>query len=499
MMEKPLKKLDTQLIEFPASHQAKVNKRLNQLIPPLVSAPSLTEKAKPILRTILLYFGVLALGLAIFLGYCVAKDFDTVWHYLKTHQTIAFTLTKQKSMQDTGIDGILAELSQPGKTLQQKLVELAVSGYAQNDFNQQKVVVYDNELRLKYQLTFEERIQTAIDAAYHIYNNFDSEVEREVYGITTDELIYNRGLRYPGYPPLALKNSVYEGRHYFPFALIAGQVTGIDPLRLLKIFEIETGFDETAVGRNTDQIGNDDIGIAQNNLAVLPRLIRDILTPESPVYSPFFEFLSLGTDLETGKPLTWSTYLVRLEEELNGTYNHQKDPTGQYYINRLKAPHIGAFLAAYHIKRDETYHFEQCRDFYRTKAKSLKEALKLPKNLNPDHWTDYTFYNGGPKRWYIMREFLKLRKNNQPIPATLKDAVQITKRRNMTVQKIGEKNEHLRNLAYDMTKDEIVENDGLFNYGLYDFAKNYKYRDWLYNLNVKLAQGTNVESLMQTQ
>ncbi|MCZ6678439.1 MAG: hypothetical protein O7E52_14465 [Candidatus Poribacteria bacterium] len=469
-----------------------MSERLGQVIPPYVSGTSIATKAKDFcratLRTTFTIVALFILVFGIFLAYRVVKERDTFWHYLKNNQTIAFTLTPQKTMQDAAIDDILTKLTEPGQSLQQKLIELAVSGYAQSDWYQQRVIVYDEKLRADYQMTFEQRVQTAIDQAYRIYNNFDAATEREVYGSTTDELVYQVGLQMPGYAPMALRKSLFEGRRYFPFALIAGQMSGIDPLRLLKIFEIETDFDETTVGHNTGQIINDDIGIAQNNLVVLPRLIRDILDPETPVYSPFFEFLYLGTDLETGKPLTWSNYLVRLEEELNGTYNRQKDPTGRYYINLLKAPHIGAFLAAYHIKRDQTYRlYPECMTFYRKNAAILKRELKLTEDLNPYHWTDYSFYNGGPKRWYVMQKFVTMRQDRKPIPPELAEAVQIMKRRNMVAQKLGQKNEYLRNLAFDPLEDKIIENDGLFRYGLYDFASNFKPRELMYNLNQDLA------------
>ena len=562
-----LQKSESYLMKPLISEEKKMNDRLNQIIPPFVPKISVLAKAKhtfrTILRSVLIISTILIVGLSIFLGYRIIKNFDSVWHYLKNDQTIAFTLTNQKTVQDAAIDDVLDQLTQPGKTLQQTLIDLAVSGYAQSDQYQKGVVVYDDKLRSAYQLTFEERIQKTIDIAYQIYNKFDPHTEREVYGITTDELVYQRRLQVPGYAPMTLRSSLFEGRRYFPFALIAGQVAGVDPLRLLKIFEIETNFDETTVGRNTGRVINDDIGIAQNNLAVLPRLIRDILDPSSPVYSPFFEFLDLGNDLETGELLTWSHYLSRLEQELNGTCDPETNPTGREYINRLKAPHIGAFLAAYHLKRDETYRlYDRCMDFYQTNAAFLKIELKLARDLDPYHWTDYSFYNGGPKRWYVMKKFIQMRKkllfsageefqvdldegkisgnlrsvfenhgitlsqnvmvaideaadngwlitdrdkeqryfvsknrdklkvfgkNNQSIPRELTAAVQITSRRNILVQRIGQKNEYLRSLAYDSVERKTIENDGLSQYGLYDFAADFEPRDLMCNLNRDLA------------
>ena len=488
----------------PNSNQTQVNKYLDQVIPPFVSKNSVFSKVKgsfKVLLWLILPITILPfLAIGIFFGYRVSQDPQSFWHYLRHNKTIAVTLTDEKRVQDTAVDGILDQLTQPGKPIQQKLIELAVSGYAQSDFYRQKLVVYDDKLSSMYKLTFEQRIQTAIDFAYSIYNHFDSNMEREVYGITTDELIYQNRLKVRGYPPVALKNTIFEGRRYFPFALIAGQVAGIDPLRLLKIFEIESDFNETVVGRNNEERSNDDIGIAQNNLAVLPGLIRDILNPNSPVYSPFFEYLSPGEDLETGEPLTWRNYLIRLEEELKATHNRQTNPTGQYYINRLKEPHIGAFLAAYHIKRDETYSlYEKCFDFYRDNASELKSELKLEANLDPFDWTEYSFYNGGPKRWFVIQTFLEMRKDNEAIPEPLQEAVQITKRRNMVAQKIGAKNEYLRNLAYDPVEKKVVKNDGLFRYGLYGFSRDYQRRDLLYNLKIEFAQQQGIKPEIQTQ
>lgn len=542
--------------------EKKMSDCLNQLIPPFVPKTSILAIAKKICRTILLLATILtALGisaLGVFLGYRIVKDHDTVWHYLKNNQTLAVTLTNQKTIQNAVIDDVLNQLTQPGKDLQQKLIELAVSGYAQSDWHRQSVVVYDETQRAEYQLTFEKRIIAAIEQAYGIYNNFDLETERRVYGITTDELIYQKGLKVPGYSPMTLRHVLFEGRRYFPFALVAGQVAGVDPLRLLKIFEIESNFDEIAVGRNDNHVNNDDIGIAQNNLAVLPGLIRDIMSPGSPVYSPYLEFLSLGKDHETGEPLTWKDYLTRLEAELKGTYNPKKDPTGRYYINLLKAPHISAFLAAYHLKRDAAYDlYDECLNFYGKNAALLRRELNLDHDLNPFHWTDYTFYNGGPKRWYLMKRFLQMRQKSlatigvefqadldnrkmtenlrqtfknsgialpenvnisiedkgskwlvvnrenrkayhirkkadilsisAPIPTQLEKAVNFTTRRNLVAQRIGEKNEFLKNLAYNSLQDKTIQNDGSSRYGLYDFVDEFGRRALMYNLNRELA------------
>lgn len=490
-METSPKKLEPNPIKPHSSEQKKINERLSEIIPPYIPDTSIAARAKHLfrifVRTTLTISVLFSLILGLFLAYRVVKERETFWHYLKNNKTVAVTLTNQKKVQDAAIDDILEHLTEPGQPLHKKLVQLTVDGYAQSDWDGRRVVVYDEKLRTDYQMTFNQLIQTAINQAYQIYNNFDPETERKVYGSTTDELVYQKGLSVPDYPPMALRQSLFDARRYFPFALIAGQVAGIDPLRLLKIFEIETAFKETTVGHNPTTVGQDDIGIAQNNLAVLPNLIRHILDPSTPVYSPFFEFLSPGGDWETGAPLTWADYLVRLEAELKGNYNRQKNPTGKYYINLLKAPHIGAFLAAYHMKRDESYRFDECLDFYRKNAKALKNELNLAQDLHPYHWADYSFYNGGPKRWHVMKKYLKMRRTHKQIPPELQEAVQITKRRNMDAQRIGNKNEYLQRLVFDLAEDKIVKNDGVLHYGLYDFSPNFKPRELMCGLHQNLA------------
>lgn len=181
------KKLTPYPIKSFVSEQTKMSEYLSQIIPPYIPETSVTAKAKNCFRTVLkmtiTIFAVFILVSSIFLTYRVVKNRDTFWHYLKHDRTIAVTLTNQKTMQDAAIDDTLAQLTKPGKTLQQKLVEITASGYAQNDWYQERIVVYDEKLRSNYQMTFEGRVQVAIDKAYSIYNNFDPETEREVYGI----------------------------------------------------------------------------------------------------------------------------------------------------------------------------------------------------------------------------------------------------------------------------------------------------------------------------
>ena len=489
------KKLEAYPVKPYFSEQQEVNERLSKILPPYITEPSFTARGKRLFRifarTTLVTCFLLAL---VFCGYIVhraVKEKETFWYHLTKNQTIVLTLMQGKKVQDTATYGVLETLTTSGKTMQERLIQLQLDGYAQ-DNPQQLPIIYDLELQQDYRKTYEQRILPAIEQAYRIYDNFNQQTEQEVYGITTNELIYQKGLNVPEYGPKTLEHVLFKARRYFPFALIAGRVADIDPLLLLKIFEIETHFNEIRVGPSQTETGEDDIGIAQNNLAVLPNLIRHILNPNMPAYSPFFEFLSPGKDWE-GNQLSWSDYLPRLEEELAGTYDRQKNPYGKYYTNLLKAPHIGAFLAAYHIKRDKTYRFDECLDFYRKNAKALKLALNLRQDLQPYHWAYYTFYNGGPKRWHVMRTYLEMRQNQKRIPPELQEAVDTIERRNMDAQRIGSKNEYLKGLAFDPVENKIVKNDGLLHYGLYDFSPNFKPRELMSGLPPNLAMAQTID------
>ena len=90
--------------------------------------------------------------------------------------------------------------------------------------------------------------------------------------------------------------------------------------------------------------------------------------------------------------------------------------------------------------------------FLQEKCQSLKVELDLRQDLQPYHWAYYTFYNGGPKRWHVMRTYLEMRQNQQLIPPELQEAVDTIKRRNMAAQRIGNKNEYLKDLVFDMPK-----------------------------------------------
>ena len=489
------KKLEAYPVKPYFSEQQELNDRLSEILPPYISEIPLTTRGKRLFRIFARFTIIICLlsflTLCGFLVHRAVKDKDTFWYYLTKKHSIVLTLTQGKKVQDTATYGVLETLTASGKTMEERLIQLQLDGYAQRNA-QQIPIIYDLAAQADHKQIYEQAIQPALAQAYQIYNNFDPKTEQEVYGITTNELIYQKGLNVPGYSTKALEHVLFNARRYFPFALIAGRVADIDPLLLLKIFEIETTFDEVQVGLSQTEDGEDDIGIAQNNLAVLPNLIRHILDPSMPAYSPFFEFLSPGTDWE-GNQLSWNEYLPRLEEELAGTYDRQNNPYGKYYTDLLKAPHIGAFLAAYHIKRDKTYRFEECLDFYRKNAKALKVELDLKQDLQPYHWAYYTFYNGGPKRWHVMKTYLAMRQNQQLIPPELQEAVDTVKRRNMDAQRIGAKNQFLKELAFDHAEGKIVQNDGLLDYGLYDFSPNFKPRELMSGLPPNLAMAKKID------
>ena len=490
------KKLETYPIKPYFSEQQELNDRLSEILPPYISKTSLTMRGKRLFRIVARFIIIICLlsllTLCGFLAHLALKDKDTFWYYLTKNHSIVITLTQGKKVQDTATHGVLETLTASGKTMEERLIQLQLDGYARSNA-QQIPIIYDLGAQADHKKIYEQAIQPALAQAYQIYNNFDPNTEQEVYGITTNELIYQKGLNVPGYGTKALEHVLFNARRYFPFALIAGRVADIDPLLLLKIFEIETTFNEVLVGLSQTEDGEDDIGIAQNNLAVLPNLIRHILDPNMPAYSPFFEFLSPGTDWE-GNQLSWNEYLPRLEEELAGTYDRQKNPYGKYYRDLLKAPHIGAFLAAYHIKRDKTYRFEECLDFYRKNARALKIELDLKQDLQPYHWAYYTFYNGGPKRWHVMRTYLEMRQNQELIPPELQEAVDTIERRNMEAQRIGNKNEYLKRLVFDHAEGKIVQNDGLLDYGLYDFSPNFKPRELMTGLPPNLAMAKKTDN-----
>ena len=489
------KKLEAYPVKPYFSEQQELNDRLSEILPPYVSEIPLTTRGKRLFRIFARFTLIVCLlsflTLCGFLAHRAVTVKETFWYYLTKNQTIVLPLLQGKKVQDTATYGVLETLTASGKTMEERLIQLQLDGYAPSNA-QQIPIIYDVAAQANHKKIYEQLIQPAFEQAYGIYDNFTQKTEQEVYGITTNELIYQKGLNVPKYGPKALEQVLFGARRYFPFALIAGRVADIDPLLLLKIFEIETHFDEILVGPSQTEDGEDDIGIAQNNLAVLPNLIRHILDPSMPAYSPFFQFLSPGKDWETGEPLTWNEYLPRLEEELAGTYDRQKNPTGKYYTNLLKAPHIGAFLAAYHIKRDKTYRFEECLDFYSKNAKALKVELDLKEDLQPYHWAYYTFYNGGPKRWHVMRTYLEMRQNQQLISPELQEAVDTIERRNMEAQRIGNKNEYLKDLVFDHAEGKIVRNDGLLDYGLFDFSPNFKPRELMRGLPPNLAMAKKI-------
>ena len=483
------KKLETYSVKPYFSEEQERTKQLGAILPPYISKIPLTVHGKRLfwmlVRFILIVCFLSVCVACLFLVYSALKDKETFLYYLTKNRTIVLPFGQGKKVQDPATHGALETLTAPDKTMEEKLIQLQLDGYVQEDW-QQIPIIYDLASQEDHRRAFDQSLLPALKQAYGIYDNFSQKIEQEVYGITANELVYQKGLSVPEYAPKALEHVLFEARRYFPFALIAGRVADIDPLLLLKIFEIETRFNETVVGPSQTETGEDDVGIAQNNLAVLPSLVRHILDPSKPAYCPFFEFLSPGEDWE-GNRLSWNDYLPRLEEELAGTYDRQKNSSGKYYTNMLKAPHIGAFLAAYHIKRDKTYRFNDCLNFYRKNAKALKVELNLKQDLHPYHWAYYTFYNGGPKRWHVMKKYLDMRQNQQQIPPELQEAVDTIKRRNMAAQLIGNKNEYLQGLVFDPIEDKVVKNDGLLYYGLYDFSLNFKSRELMRDLSPNLA------------
>jgi len=474
----------------------KTVKRLNEVIPAFVPRILLWTKIKDFTKMMFLRVAIIVtiavICVVAFLVYRIVKDRDYFVHHLKENSTVAFTLSDTVSLQSPSLQKALNKLTEQDSPLEKKLLEIAAEGY--NGWYESDLIIYNEKERDKYRQIYEERVLTAIEQAYKIYNDFDTVTEREVYGITSDELVYQKGLTIEEHSPITIKQTLFEGRKYFPFALIAGEVSGIEPLEIIKIFEIETEFNEVVVGKNDNRKKNFDIGLGQNNLLVIPGLIRDMLDTGSPVYSPVFEFMTVCKDLETKKLLNWSEYLPRLEEELNGNYNKDINPTGEYYINALKAPHICAFLAAYHIKRDRLLScYPECQQFYKNNAVKIKELFKLDVDIEPSEWTNYTFYNGGPLRWRLVKEYINRCNSNRKISKRLQKAVSNTVRRNLKAQKIALKNKSFQSLIFDNNKDELVKNDGSSRYGLYDFTANYK-KSLLYNLEYQLDVVKNVEA-----
>ena len=62
----------------------------------------------------------------------------------------------------------------------------------------------------------------------------------------------------------------------------------------------------------------------------------------------------------------------------------------------------------------------------------------------------------------------------------------------MAAQRIGSKNEYLRGLVFDSVEDQIIKNDGLLHYGLYDFSPNFKPRELMRELPPNLAMAQKI-------
>ena len=98
-----------------------------------------------------------------------------------------------------------------------------------------------------------------------------------------------------------------------------------------------------------------------------------------------------------------------------------------------------------------------------------------------------------------MRKFLECKTNQKSVSSPLRKAVNVIKRRNTLAQRIGEKNDYIKTLAYDTNNGQkLVENDGLFQYGLLDFTSDFEGKLLMYNLNQQIAQNI-VQSPTKTQ
>ena len=79
------------------------------------------------------------------------------------------------------------------------------------------------------------------------------------------------------------------------------------------------------------------------------------------------------------------------------------------------------------------------------------------------------------------------------IPPELQEAVDTIKRRNIDAQRIGTKNEYLKDLVFDHAEGKIVKNDGLLDYGLFDFSPNFKPRELMRGLPPNLAMAKKID------
>ena len=220
------KKLEAYPIKPYFSEQQELNERLSAILPPYILETPITTRGKRLFRILVRFTLIICLlsflTLCGFLAHRAVKQKDTFWYYLAKNQTIVLTLMQGKKVQDTATYGVLETLTTSGKTMEERLIQLQLDGYAQSNA-QQIPIIYDVAAQADHKKIYEQLIQPAIEQAYRIYNNFDLKTEQEVYGITTNELIYQKGLNVPEYSPKALEHMLFEARRYFPFALIAGR------------------------------------------------------------------------------------------------------------------------------------------------------------------------------------------------------------------------------------------------------------------------------------
>ena len=88
----------------------------------------------------------------------------------------------------------------------------------------------------------------------------------------------------------------------------------------------------------------------------------------------------------------------------------------------------------------------------------------------------------------MVQNYLKLTEEKKPIGKNLQTIVRLTKHRNLNAQKIGSKNEALRQMVYDMQQGRLVKNDGGQQYGLYGFCETFSPRRLMYNLSQQVAE-----------
>ena len=132
----------------------------------------------------------------------------------------------------------------------------------------------------------------------------------------------------------------------------------------------------------------------------------------------------------------------------------------------------------------------------RKMTENLRQTFKnsgiaLPENVNisiEGKGSKWLVVNRENRKVYHIRKKADILSISAPIPTQLEKAVNFTTRRNLVAQRIGEKNEFLKNLAFNSLQDKTIQNDGSSRYGLYDFVDEFDRRALMYNLNRELAR-----------